>query len=75
MRDGPDPYLALLSEYAAAMAQERDEWRIVSDAGVAGAERAVAYARWRRAAERIQTLASRMREAGAFAPLPPPRAE
>lgn len=73
MCDPSDPYLALLSEYAAAMAQEREEWRIVSNAAGDGAERAVAYARWRRAAERIQALASHMREAGAFAPRPPPR--
>jgi len=75
MRDLTDPYLALLSEYAAAMAQEREEWKLVSDAAVAGAERVMAYARWRQAADRIRTLAIRMREAGAFAPPPPERAD
>jgi hypothetical protein len=49
-------YQSLAAEYAAAVAQQRAEWSIATDAGVSAVERVKAYARWLAAAERIKAL-------------------
>ena len=66
----PDPYDSLLAEYNAAMACERAEWKVLGDTEVGAAERLVAYARWRVAAERTKTLYLRMRDVRAARPRP-----
>jgi hypothetical protein len=55
-----DSYPSLPAEYAAALAKERAEWKIASDAGKSAVDRVIAYARWLAAAERVKALAARM---------------
>jgi hypothetical protein len=55
-----DPYPSLPAEYAAAVAKERAEWNIASDAARGAVERVIAYARWLAAAERVEALAARL---------------
>lgn len=68
-----DPYeKSLLAEYMAATAQERAEWKVLSDSDLPTVERIASYERWRAAAERIRALSVRLRDGGAPAPSPDP---
>ena len=55
---------SLLAEYEAAIATERAAWEIVRDETAKPTERVVAYARWRRAADRVKELADQLVAAG-----------
>jgi hypothetical protein len=68
---GPHQHESLLAEYEAAIALERATWTVARDETVKPQERVVAYARWRRAAERVKLLADQMLEAGGNASQPP----
>ena len=63
-----DGYDSLLAEYTAATAQERAEWKVLSDSDLPTVERIASYARWRAAAERIRVLSVRMRDSGVPTP-------
>ncbi|HEX9718917.1 MAG TPA: hypothetical protein VGA59_04230 [Ramlibacter sp.] len=55
-----DSYKSLQAEYTAAVAQERAEWKVASDASLGAVERVLAYARWLAAAERVKALSIRL---------------
>jgi len=65
---GPHQHESLLAEYEAAIALERATWNLVRDETANPPERVVAYARWRRAAERVKLLADQMLNASQGAP-------
>jgi hypothetical protein len=67
---GPHQHESLLAEYEAAIALERATWTVARDETVKPQERVVAYARWRKAAERVKVLADQMLEGGGNASQP-----
>lgn len=66
-----DPYALLQAEYRTATAQERAEWKALSDTNLGPVERVTAYARWTAAAERIKDLSIKMRDVAAPVTSPP----
>lgn len=66
-----DPSPSLLAEYTAAMAQERAEWKLLSDTGLSAVERVKAYGRWVGAAEHTKALSVKLGDDPAPRPCPP----
>jgi len=60
----PHQHDSLLAEYEAAIAMERAAWNVVRDESARPEVRMVAYARWRRAADRVKVLADQLTDAG-----------
>lgn len=52
----------LLDAYEAALTEERALWAQISNTESSPADRAVAYAQWRAAAERVKTLATALHD-------------
>jgi hypothetical protein len=67
----PDRYALLQAEYRTATAQERAEWKVLSDPNLGPVERVKAYARWTAAAEQIKDLSIKMRDVAAPVTSPP----
>ena len=67
----PNQHDSFTAEYQAAIALERAAWTVARDESVQPQERVVAYARWRRAAERVKVLADHVLSAGNDAHPPP----
>jgi hypothetical protein len=57
-----DPYPSLLAAYQAAVARERAEWKLASDASAGPVERVKAYGRWLAAADRVKALSARLED-------------
>lgn len=66
-----DHYALLQAQYRAVAAQERAEWKVLSDGALGAVDRVKAYARWAKAAERVKNLSISMRDLRATEESPP----